>query len=101
MAKRKDAHIVKEIIARYGSTIDLKESPYLVLEIIRQYASRIDPGGTVASCQPPGGPPKPFDPAEVILELKTRLAEVDRLASVLQKAVKGKASVPRRAKAAR
>jgi hypothetical protein len=101
MAKRKDAQVVKEIIQRYGSTIDLKESPYLVLEIIRQYASRIDVGGPATECLPPGGPPKAFDPGEVIRELKARLAEVDRLASVLQKAVKSKAAAPRRTKATR
>ena len=90
MAKGKDDKVVREIIARYGTTIDLKSSPYLIIEIIRQYGSRVD-GGVAASCLPPGGPPALVDPSRIILELKAKLAEVDRLSSALQKALKAKA----------
>jgi hypothetical protein len=90
MAKRKDDKVVKEIIERYGATIDLKASPYLIVEIIRQYGPRID-GGVAASCQPPGGPPKILDPSEVILELRAKVGEVERLSAALQKALKTKA----------
>lgn len=97
MPKGKDDKIVKEIIARYGTSIDLKGSPYLIVEIIRQYGPMVD-GGLAASCLPPGGPPKVFDPAEVILELRSKLGEVDRLSSALHKALKAKA--PAKPKAA-
>ena len=97
MAKGKDDKVVREIIARYGTTIDLKSSPYLIVEIIRQYGPRVD-GGVAASCLPPGGPPALVDPSRIILELKAKLAEVDRLSSALQKALKAKAPVQPKAK---
>ena len=37
-----------------------------------------------AACQPPGGPPKAFDPSEVMREIKTRFAEIERLSAALQ-----------------
>ncbi len=89
MAKSKDDKLVMEIIERYGATIDLKESPYLIVEIIRQYGSRLG-GGVAAECLPPGGPPKIFDPAEVMAELKVDLKEVERLSKLLHDGAAGK-----------
>lgn len=90
MPRRNDDKVVKEIIKRYGSTLDLKGSPYLILEIIRQYGSRL--GGPVADCLPPGGPPpKKFDPLQLARELKSRIGDIDRLSAMLEKAVAPKA----------
>ena len=72
---------IDEIIKRYGETIDLKKSPYLIIEIIQQFQGLLNNGGNAAECLPPGGPPKRGD--EVIL-LNKVLKEV----SSLSKAVK-------------
>jgi hypothetical protein len=85
MAKGRDDKVVKEIIQHYGATLDLKSSPYLIVEIIRRYSARLD-GSVVASCLPPGGPPKVSDPSDIIRELKARVAEVNRLLAFLEKA---------------
>ena len=37
MAMSKDEKIVKEIVKRYGETLDLRGSPYVIVEIIRQF----------------------------------------------------------------
>jgi hypothetical protein len=86
----KDDKIVKDIIKRYGETLDLKSSPYVIVEIIRQYGPKL--GGVAASCQPPGGPPKVLDPSHIIKELKAKAAELIRLSGILDKALKTKAA---------
>jgi hypothetical protein len=83
MASR-DNKVIKEIIQHYGETLDLKSSPYLIVEIIRRYSPRLD-GSIAASCQPPGGPPKVLDPSDIIRELKVKVAEVNRLSALLEK----------------
>ncbi|CAN7576813.1 hypothetical protein LJR251_004102 [Rhizobium rhizogenes] len=90
MAKSKDDKLVMEIIERYGATIDLKDSPYLIVEIIRQYGPRFG-GGVAAECLPPGGAPKIFDPSEVMREIKANLKEVERLSKLLHEGATGKA----------
>ena len=84
MATRKEDKLIKEIIKRYGETLDLKSSPYLIVEIIRNFSPLLDDGVVAAACQPPGGPPKAFDPSEVMREIKTRFAEIERLSAALQ-----------------
>ncbi len=91
MAAANNNRIVKDIIKRYGETIDLGSSPYLIVEILRQYGPKID-GGAVATCQPPGGPPKLFDPSDIIREIRAKMAEVNRLSVALQKALPPKAT---------
>ena len=89
----KDEKIVKEIIARYGVTIDLKKSPFLIVEILRQFGPRV--GGLAQDCAPPGGPPKVHDPDEIIKQLKLKAAEVTKLSGLLAKAIRARPS-PRR-----
>jgi hypothetical protein len=81
----KDEKAVKEIMARYGDTLDLKKSPYVIVEIIRQFGPQL--GGVRTACAPPGGPPK-LRPDDLIKELKLRAAELSKLAANLGKAVK-------------
>jgi hypothetical protein len=59
-----DELIVREIIDRYGEMIDIRANPHLIIEIIGQYAGRLG-GGTIADCQPPGGPPDVGDGVNV------------------------------------
>lgn len=94
MAKSRDGKIIKEIIKRYGDTIDLARNPYLIVEIIRQYGPKVD-GGVAAECLPPGGPPPPSgphpthpDPSYLLEELRVKAEEMNRLSAALQKALK-------------
>ena len=93
MAKAKDDKIIKDIIKRYGGTLDLTRQPYLIVEIIRQYGPKID-GGFVAQCQPPGGPPKLPDLEDLLREFKTRTAEIARLSASIEKATKARIALP-------
>jgi hypothetical protein len=90
VSAKNDEKVAKEIIKRYGATLDLKSSPYLIVEIIRQYGGKIA-SRPEADCQPPGGPPpKKFDPSQLARELNARLADVSRLSSMLEKAMNPK-----------
>lgn len=98
MPVKKDEKVVKDIIKRYGSTLDLKASPYLIVEIIRRYGDKIA-GPAEADCLPPGGPPpKKVDPSQLAKELKARLADVTRLAGLLETAMKPTAKRARKEK---
>jgi hypothetical protein len=88
MPAKKDEKVVKDIIKRYGSTLDLKASPYLIVEIIRQYGDKLA-GLAEADCLPPGGPPpKKFDPGQLTKELKARIADLRRVADLLDSSMK-------------
>jgi hypothetical protein len=86
---KQDEKVIKEIITRYGENLNLKKNPYIILEILRQYGPRIG-GGIGADCAPPGGPPRNFDPSELVKELTLRVADLSKLATNLQKAMKSR-----------
>ena len=95
-SKASDDKVVKEIIGRYGDTLDLRKSPYLIAEIVRQYGPRFQ-GGNVADCQPPGGPPDILDESILVEELARRGNELIQLSTALKKSAKKgslKRSVP-------
>jgi hypothetical protein len=87
MAAKHEDKIVKDIIKRYGQALDLKATPYVILEIIRQFGPKVD-GGVAASCLPPGGPPKKIRPAEILQEINTRVSDIKKLTGVLEKTLK-------------
>jgi hypothetical protein len=78
----KQEKIIKEVISRFGDKIDLRKTPHVIIEIISQFRSGLDPIKRM-DCQPPGGPPKIG--AEVILiedimvEIKALSSQVKRL----------------------
>ena len=86
----KEEKVIKEIIARYGATLDLKKTPFVIGEIIRQFGPRLG-GGIRTECAPPGGPPRVLDPSEIIKELKVKAADMTRLSASLQKAISSRA----------
>lgn len=49
--KVSDDRFVKEVIKRYGPVIDLRETPFVLIEIIRNFGSVLVPDGGL----PPGG----------------------------------------------
>ena len=90
LPKRQSA-LVNEIAKKYGSVIDLKKSPAVLVEILRNYGRVLDPdpgGGTggvspssiaVAGPPPPPPPPPPSEAGDV------RLADVMRAVLNLQR----------------
>jgi hypothetical protein len=88
---------ILEIIKRYGDTINLKKSPYLIAEIIRQYASVFSPiaggeSGPVPGSHgtpPPPGPKDMFDPRKKIEEVTLALSKLSIKVRQLEKKVKG------------
>jgi hypothetical protein len=73
LPKRQSA-LVNEIAKKYGSVIDLKKSPAVLVEILRNYGRVLDPdpgGGTggvsptsIAVAGPPPAPPPTVKPDE-------------------------------------
>jgi len=82
--------IVRDVIKKYGQTIDLKESPYVLIEILRVYGSLFqdEDGGL-----PPGGAPTPPPPGPEGRRIDTALllAEIQKLSRHIQ-ALQGKRS---------
>lgn len=85
----KDEKVVKEIIARFGDTLNLKKTPHVILEIIRQFGPQVGQN-PAAECLPPGGPPKLQDPEELVKLLKARLSELTKLSASLQKSIRAR-----------
>jgi hypothetical protein len=58
--KQSDEALIKDIRARYGDHIDLREKPFVLLEIIRNFAGGLvsipDGGVSVAGVGTPPGP---------------------------------------------
>ena len=87
----KDEKVIKDIISRYGETINLKKQPHLILEIIRQFGPRVS-GKPVAECLPPGGPPSKVDVPELINLMKLKVSELTKISTALEKAIRNKNS---------
>ncbi len=87
-----------EIVRKYGDTLNLKKSPYLIAEIIRQYAPVFSPvaggeSGPVPGSHgtPPPPPPGPGDMIDFRKKLTEVIQEVSKL-SVKLKQVESKIS---------
>jgi hypothetical protein len=90
MTAKQEDRVVKDIIKRYGKSLDLKSNPYIILEIIRLYGPKIDKG-IVAACQPPGGPPpKKILPIDVLKALNVKIQDMKKLSAALEKTLKVK-----------
>src|ERR1700730_5931426 len=88
-AQKNQEKVIKEVIARYGESINLKKTPYVLIEILNKYG-RVG-GGIRADCAPPGGPPDILN--EVILveeteEIARISGELSRASAALTKALK-------------
>jgi hypothetical protein len=82
---------IKEVIKRYGTVIDLVATPYVLIEIIRNYGGifRDDPDGGL----PPGGTPPPPPPgpdgfsirnSDVVSQMVALTASVTALAALVE-----------------
>jgi hypothetical protein len=83
--KLSDEQIVKQIIKKYGNTIDLKQNPFIMTEILRDFRSQLEPGD---GGLPPGGV-GPVGPASRKVDNAMVLQEILKLsrdvASIKQK----------------
>ena len=72
MAKRmSEDQIVKAVIKKYGAVINLKETPYILTEILRDHGARFSPdGGLPPGGVAPGGPAtRKIDNAVILKEI--------------------------------
>jgi hypothetical protein len=80
---KKQEQAIKDIVKKYGETINLKTSPYLIGEIIRNYAHvfspNLAPGNADDSAPEPGTPPVPGGLPE--LNAKVILTELAKLSN--------------------
>ena len=81
----KQEKVIKDVIARYGETINLKKTPYVLIEILRQYGGVVG-GGRAADCAPPGGPPDILDEAILVEEIARISSELLQISTALKKA---------------
>lgn len=73
---------IDEIIERFGDTIDLKKSPYLIIEIVQQFQELLK-GAKVAECLPPGGPPKRGDDVILLGDILREIAQLSASINLL------------------
>lgn len=85
---KKEEKVITDVIGRFGHTIDLKKTPHVIIEIIRQFGPVL---GTVKGmdCQPPGGPPKAGSEViqieDVMIEIRALSNQMERLHSKVDK----------------
>ncbi len=95
MAREKE--VVRKIIQKYGSVIDLEANPEVMIEILRRFRFEDDDGGSPPGGTPPSPPPGPTS-------FQDRVTNEDLMRAVLQlsrqvKAMsKGTAASPSRKK---
>jgi hypothetical protein len=85
---KKEEKAILEIIEKYGEIINLKKSPYLIAEIIREYLSVFSPVSEGESGPVPGShgtppPPGPHGIFDFERKLNEVIQEVSKLSSRL------------------
>lgn len=97
-AVRNQEKAIKQIIKRYGKSIDLRKSPYLIAEIIREYAhvfvgpgdlqggeSGPIPGSHGTPPPPPPGSDSMFNPYKKYMELSQKITRLAQRVKQLEK----------------
>jgi hypothetical protein len=65
-----EEQIIKRVIQRYGEVINLRETPFVLIEILRDFSSRLTPdGGSPPGGVGPVGPAGRIDNALLLREL--------------------------------
>lgn len=93
----KEDKIVKQIAQRYGDSIDLKKTPQVMIEIIRQFGPSLT-GGIQAACAPPGGPPKKLSEVSLAAQLVQHSADLSRTSKALAKMLRQRSASGARAR---
>lgn len=80
---------ISEIIERYGSTLNLKESPYIIAEILRQYGGifNSDPDPHTGPIPGSHGVPPPPPPSPGSIDFKDRFELVFNELKYLSKSI--------------
>ena len=84
---KKEEAAIKEIIKKFGDTIDLKKSPFVIAEIVREFSDVLGKGTKSAACAPPGGPPKRGDQVVDPEFLKVEINKLSNSIKLLHKKV--------------
>ena len=77
--------IINEVISRYGSKIDLKKTPYAIIEILRKYGRNF-PMGNDNPCggtPPVPAPPPPGPGSIVFLTNEDLMREIKKLSKLV------------------
>jgi|RhiMetdeSRZDD1v2_1073273.scaffolds.fasta_scaffold98304_4 hypothetical protein len=97
---KNEDRIVKQVIKRYGAVIDLKKTPFVLIEILREHGrlfqdpdGGLPPGGVPPPPEPPPGPEdRPsIDNSVILKQILTLSREVSKLATDV-KAIKERVS---------
>jgi len=97
---KNEDRIVKQVIKRYGAFIDLKKTPFVLIEILREHGrlfqdpdGGLPPGGVPPPPEPPPGPEdRPsIDNSVILKQILTLSREVSKLATDV-KAIKERVS---------
>lgn len=97
---KNEDRIVKQVIKRYGAVIDLKKTPFVLIEILREHGrlfqdpdGGLPPGGVPPPPEPPPGPQdRPIiDNSEILKQILTLSRDLSKLASDV-KAIKERVS---------
>lgn len=85
---KKQEKVIKDIIKRYGQTIDLKKSPYVIAEIIREFSTAFPNPGLAQSGPVPGSHGTPPPPPPSPTDMGNPKDQYTQLSAELKKAVK-------------
>lgn len=75
--EERNTRIVEEVIGRYGSDLDLKASPEVLIDIIREFGSEVDVTTLV--------PPNPISGNPTVREVMQVLLRVSRDVEAIKK----------------
>ena len=72
---------IKEVIKRYGTVINLKETPYVLIEIIRNFGRVFDdiPDGGLPCGGVPNPPPPPTGPEKRVIRQMDLVQQIQLL----------------------
>jgi len=88
-----DKLLIARIIKRHGPVIDLRQTPSVIIDIIRRFADDIPDGGTPCGGTPPSPPPGPtsFQDRVSNEDIMKQLLRLSRAVGALQtKKAKGR-----------
>lgn len=85
---QKDEAIVRKVIRRHGSVLDLKKEPGVLIDIIRQFGPDLDDGGLPGGVRPSPPPgPTSFQEGPSNTDLMREVLKLSRAVALLTKRV--------------
>jgi len=86
-----DKQIVRNIIRRHGTVIDLEQQPEVIIDIIRRFGPRLDDDGGLPGGVPPSPPPGPtsFQGDPAIRDVMKEVLKISREVTRIRKQIGG------------